>query len=206
MAQHGLTEPAMNYYTKESQRGLSSSLGTVLQAGGNVNNIADLYDAYNQGEGKIAAEDSQLKDDHIKNLIEANANLANERDKQWTLNEYEPYKDKIKSANQQMASADAMISGGMNDAASVGAAYAGSQTYENKPMQTMGEAKGVEDLPLASSAGSPNINYTPRTDVSQKDLFSTQGGSDALAQMMASNPNSPYVRNLLDAVNKSGVK
>jgi hypothetical protein len=192
-AQHGLTEPALNYYSDEAHRGLSSGLGTILSAGGNPNSVAGLYDAYDNGVSRIAAEDAQLKNQNIKGFIDANSNLANEYDKQWTLNEYEPYKDKVKGLNQKISADKQTAWNGVTDLVNTASAAAVAGNYgADSAGKTMGEINGNTDLSV-SAAPAPQI---PSSDTLINSL-GTSGGRDALRSMVANNPNSPYLQGLL---------
>lgn len=181
MAQHGLTEPAMNYYTTQAQRGLSSGLGTVLQAGGGVNSIQDLYDSYDTGINKIATEDANLKNQNINNFIQANGNIANEKDKAFALNQYQPYIDRSKANAQKEIAGQQNMYSGIDDVAKDVTAYSnrsstGDVTTDHPVYQQLDSPK---------SAGFGGIDMT------------APGSKMALDQVLANNPNSPYLQNLL---------
>jgi hypothetical protein len=199
-AQYGLTAPALDYYTTQSQRGLSSGLDAALRSGGSVNTLSGLYDGYNDGINKIAAEDAQLKNQNIINLIKAKSDLGNEREKAWTLNYYEPYKDRAKADTAQEAAGTQTMYNGISGLASAVAAGSQSNDYaqtSGKP-QTFGERTGAPVLAPATGASFSGITPTPLTDT-----FSTPGGNAVLEQMFNNNPNSPYIQDLLFKLQKT---
>lgn len=100
MAQSGLGADALNFYRTGAERGLTSSLSAVLQAGGGPNSVAGLYDAYQQGIGGIAAADAQAETNNIRYFLDRNTDVATQRTMQWTLDEYEPYKDRARLASE----------------------------------------------------------------------------------------------------------
>lgn len=200
MAQHGLTEPAINYYTNQAGRGLSSGLGTILQGGGSVNNVGSLYDAYDTGINKISAEDAQLKNSNIENYIKANSQLANEKDKQWTLNEYQPYLDRSKLNAQKTAAGQANIVGGISDLGNDITAYSKAGNSTGPTGGTATTATRGTALPAASSAGFQGINMD--STMSNPQIFSTAGGNDTLNQLIQTNRNSPYIQGLVQQLNQ----
>lgn len=198
-AEHGLTEPAMNYFNKQSQSGLSSGIGTVLQAGGNLNSINNLYDSYNNGQAKIAAEDAQTKNDNIAKYIDANSQLANEKEKQWTLNEYEPYKDRVKSDYQKEGAGDQNTFSGLNDLSNAVTSYGIGSNYGEtipKPASLQAQQDAMPELSTASAGVTmPGLN--------NNIAFSTPGGSDTLRSMATANPNSSYIQDLLKTMRQA---
>jgi hypothetical protein len=179
-AQSGLSDETMDYYTGEATRGLSSGLGTILQGGGSVNTVADLYDSYDSGLNRISAADAEAKNANLDKFINANANLANEREKAWTLNEYQPYLDRSKANAQKMANGQANFVGGINDLGNTVTAYSNSQNSVK------------EGAAPAAKAVAP----------AAVDAFSTPGGRSVLEDLMSNNRNSPYLKGLISALNQ----
>lgn len=196
-AEHGLNEQALKYYSDMSGRGLSSGLGTILQAGGNPNTVSQLYDQYDTGNRKVAEEDAQLKDQHIGTFLQANANLGNEEEKRWTLNDYKPWLDRVAADNKKLGAADQNIDSGLNDLANEGVAV-GTQKYGTTVQPTRTAAI---DTPI-NPALPTNTALTP-TSLDTTPLVQTPGGMDALKQSVAANPNSPYLRQLLQTLNQT---
>ena len=102
-AQSGLTQDSKDYYTDQVSRGLGTGISAVLQGGGGPNDIARLLDSYNSGIKSVAVEDSERKVDNIRYFHRMNNELAGEKIKQWTINEYQPYQNKLKELTQRIA-------------------------------------------------------------------------------------------------------
>lgn len=99
MAQSGIPAATRDFYNTQSERGLTSSTDAVLRTGGGMNSIADIYDRYNQGNARMAAQDAELRLGNLRNLMEQNKTLAGQKTIKWSLDEYEPYKDKVRAGN-----------------------------------------------------------------------------------------------------------
>jgi hypothetical protein len=125
MAQSGLGAPALNYYTSNAERGLSSTTGAMLQAGGGPNSILGAYDSFNRNLGAIAATDSQLKTQNIRYYMDRNKDVAEQKTMRWSLNEYEPYKDTARTASALRATGTENAFGGISQIG--GALAAGSK-------------------------------------------------------------------------------
>lgn len=97
-ASEGLSDSAKQAYTTNADRGISASIDAILKGGGTVNNIADIYDTYQSGIGKMALVDEEMRAKNIKELITQNNTLAAEKDKQWQVNTFAPYADKAQAA------------------------------------------------------------------------------------------------------------
>jgi hypothetical protein len=115
MAQHGLTDKAMDFYTTESWRGLGKGVDSTLQAGGGINSIQGMYDDYQRGLQEVAAKDAERQTTNIQYLIERNKDLAGQKTQKWAIDEYEPYKDKAKAAAAARAAGNQNISTGLSE-------------------------------------------------------------------------------------------
>lgn len=114
LAQSGLPESSLQYYTSNLERGLSSGTSAMLQAGGGPNAVSGLFDQYQQGLSGIAAADAQAKVNNIRYFIDRNRDLAEQRTMQWSLNKYEPYKDTARTAAQLQATGTENIFSGVS--------------------------------------------------------------------------------------------
>ena len=198
-ATYGLSPESEAYYGKHADRGLSTGVDALLQTGAGPNTLSDLYDHYSDGYDNLANQDSQLKAQHINNLINANKDLAGEKTQAWALNYYEPYKDKALLASQTKASGDQNIQSGLTSAASALYSYGSSKLYNDDKTdrgETMGERLGNQPLEAASSPA-PSI---PGATISNNNPFATQGGLGYLQNLYSSNPNNPDVGTMLRAL------
>jgi len=216
MAQSGLTDEAKNYYQTNSERGLGSSLGALLQTGGGINSVQKLYDSYDRGAMAIAAEDSQQKINNIKYLMGVNNQLADQKTQKWVIDKYQPYLDEAKSIAGQKAQGSQMLQSGISDIAGAATGWAKGQ-INKEPTVTSGATPGsLMELSPARSAGLP-IDTTPRVAPfaaqtvsmpSYKDLpimdsydgvidsFTTSSRNSALAGLMNKYKDSPYAAGL----------
>lgn len=214
LAQGGLPDSTKNYYETNAERGLGSSLGAMLQTGGGVNSIGDLYDRFDQNNRAIAAADAQQKIENIKNLMAANNQLADQKTQKWVLDKYQPYLDTAKSIAGEKAQGQGEVNEGLNTVAGAVSSYAGANAKQEDTINTpdttklaKGETPGTigykYDQP-ALSASSPTLNipdYTPTSTIpsvtmpqSYDDLnnFNTTSRQVAINNILNKYKDSPY--------------
>ena len=150
LAGQGMTSESKDLFSKQSERGLSYGMDTALQTGGGLNSIAELYDAYNQSNLKMAAEDSQLRISNIKNLMEQNTALAAQKTNKWAIDKYEPYKDKAKAAAEAIAAGNATMWNGISGVAGAASTFAQGQAYKERTDAMSGLAGGSPQLAAAA--------------------------------------------------------
>lgn len=102
-AQGGLTQDSKDFYTDQVSRGLGTGISAILEGKGNPNDIARLMDSYSSGIKSVAAEDATRQIDNIRYFHRMNTELAGEKIKQWTINEYQPYQNKLKELTERIA-------------------------------------------------------------------------------------------------------
>lgn len=127
LAQEGLPESTKDYYTQESQRGLSAGIKGVLSGGGNPNDISKLFTAYDDGIGKIGVADAQAHIDNIKYYMNVNKDLAGQKTIQWAVNKQSPYLNTLKQLNAEQFAGKEMANQGISDIASSVTSFATSQ-------------------------------------------------------------------------------
>jgi hypothetical protein len=198
-AQSGLGAPALNYAARTNDRGLSAGIDATLQAGGSPNNLAKLYDTYDVNGARTAAEDNQLRTAHLQQLIDANKDLGGQETQKWALNEYEPYKDTARLASQEKSDGTKNMFGAVSDFGSALSTYAAAQNNADD-----GTSKPTKAPPIAATAPTLDMGGFNMTPLSQPpaNIFQTPGGNNAMNQMAQSNPNSPYMAALLNALNR----
>lgn len=114
MAGGGTPAAELDYATSESQRGLSAGISGTLQSGGSPGDIAKMFDIYNRNIDKTKAESANQ---HLKNIdyyMKTNADLAGQKNIQWSLNEKQPYERKFRQLTQQRYAAEQNAYGGAN--------------------------------------------------------------------------------------------
>lgn len=153
-AQGGIAAPIQDYFTTESQRGLGAGVSGTLQAGGNPNDIAKLFDIYDRG---IDRSYMQSADQHVKNLQyfkDANKDLAGQRTTQWAINKYQPHQNKVAQLTGNIAAAEQNAYNGANQI--IGSASAAGTGLENNKL--------LSDL-FKTGGGGNGFSSIPTTDV-----------------------------------------
>lgn len=124
MAEGGLPAATKDYYTDESQRGLSAGIEGILGSGGNPNDIQGLLQTYDNGIDKIASADAQTHLDNIKYYMGVNKDLAGQKTIQWAINKQQPYLSTLKELSAAKSEGEAMMNSGIGDVANAGISYA----------------------------------------------------------------------------------
>lgn len=209
-AQQGLTAPALSYYGDQANRGLSAGISGVLQGGGNVNTIGSLYDKYNQGNRAIATQDSQLKNDNIRYLIDRNKDLAGQETQQWAIDKYKPFEDTTAAISALRGSGSQNIANGIGQAGSVASIMAkpsyGSTTASANPRDASG-AIDSGTTPGVTAPGqdivSPGTTFGDQPTPQGMRLLNTNpAATQATQDTMGKYQNSPYYDNLNEYMNQ----
>lgn len=132
LAQSGITQTAKDYYTDTAGAGLGTGIDALRQLGGNPNDVARLMSSYNDSIRKVMAEDSEKQIGNIKYFQQVNKDLAGQKTMQWSINEYQPYQNKLKELTQRIAADKQNIWGGVQGA--IGSAQAGVTALQNNDL------------------------------------------------------------------------
>lgn len=128
MAQEGLPQSAEQFYQTQAERALQSANDTALQTGQGVNAIAGNLDVYNQGVGRIAAQSGLLKNENIRYLIDQQTKMAEERQKEFAINQYAPFQERAREAAAMTNAGSQNINTGIQQGIAAAASFANSQT------------------------------------------------------------------------------
>lgn len=141
--------PGSNQAINNINRNASGAYGTATQAatssGDLLDSISKIGSGVNDATNQLAAQEAQYKAGALGNYIGALGTQAGYRDKEYQMNEYEPY---IRKAN----TAAALYGAGKTNQASAldgltTAAMAGMSAFNGRGnMPTMGEALGQQNL------------------------------------------------------------
>jgi hypothetical protein len=123
-AGQGLPTATKQYETQEAQRGLGTSLGDILKSGGDVNAASMLLSGYNNNIGKIGSADAEQHQANIQYFMKANSDLAAEKEKQWSINELQPYEAKLKELKQNVQTDQSNEMQGLTTAAGAASSFA----------------------------------------------------------------------------------
>lgn len=143
-------------YNDATDRGLSTSISEMLKAGGNPNDIGSIYTNSEQGRQQLAVIQDQLRLAQIQNVLKQNENMASEDQNNWLVNEYGPYKDKLKAIGEARKNAAEGITKGID---TLGGGVMGL-TASKLPTTTT--PTNVNDY-LASSAMTSNVGEKTQT-------------------------------------------
>lgn len=109
----GMSGAAENAYEQGLSRDLSTSLDAILKSGGDVNNVADIFDRSQSGRQRLSLMKENLRLNQINNLVNAQGVAENERLQQFQFNEWAPWADKAQANAQARQGAENMIWGGL---------------------------------------------------------------------------------------------
>lgn len=114
LAQGGLPQAELDYTTSENQRGLGASISGLLQGGGTPSSISKIFDTYTKSIDRTGAESAQQ---HLKNIdyyMNANKDLAGQKNIQFGFNEVRPYERKYKQYSLDKNAAEQNAYAGAN--------------------------------------------------------------------------------------------
>jgi len=196
IAQGGITPAAKDYYTEQSQRGFGSGVSAITSSGGNPNDIARIFDSYNQGIRKIGADDAEAQINNIKYFHQVNKDLAAQKNIQWGVNEYEPYRNKLKELTLRIAADKTNINNAVNGA--IGSFQAGVTSMQNNSLlkSLYGDGKGGVADPVANDSitdfsGRFGNTFGVPDAYSNNNTGENYGRPDAVAQMQQQQQRQP---------------
>lgn len=117
-AQYGLNPDALQSLQTGAEQGLTASLGTLQDVGGNPNQVSDVFMNYITTLGKNAVYDSQLKNQKVQDLYSANTTLGDFDVTKFLYNKDAPFKDEMQRKNELLKSGKQEIFGGLDTAVS----------------------------------------------------------------------------------------
>ena len=168
MANGGLSGRAQQIYDQGNDRSLSASLNAILKGGGDVNNVADVFDRSAEGRSRLALLNDNLRLSNINNLVNAQNASENFRQQQFGLNEYKPWSDKVAANAAARTAAQGQIWGGIGQMGSA-AISAFAPKLPTDPGGTGGgstlkalapvAASTMQAVPITHSAPSVAANY-----------------------------------------------
>lgn len=149
----GATETA---YEEGLSRDLSSSLNTILQGGGDVNNVAQIFDRSAVGRQRLSMMKENLRLNQINNLSTAQAAAENERQQRFQFNEFAPWADAAKANAGARQGAENMLWSGIQTAA-------GAATGMLQGAQARNDFNNYSALEKAGASNSNLRSSTPQT-------------------------------------------
>jgi hypothetical protein len=127
-AQTGYSPETLKYLSDTLGQNLSQSTSAILQGGGSINSIANLYNTNAQQMRAIGAENDKLRTSKLSQLIEARKDLAGMQLKQWQMNVLDQWKNKQTASAMIAQQGNQLINSGLNTA--LGAIGQGMDLYQ----------------------------------------------------------------------------
>ncbi len=156
-AQGGLTSAAKDYYTTQSERGMGAGVQAILASGGSGADISKLFDTFSRSTFNAAAYDSEAQAKNIQYYMDTNKELAGQKITQWSLNELQPYEDKLSQLTQRISADEQNKYGGLNTA--IGSLTAAGTSMSNAGL--MKSQAGAYDRMFSGEPYSQTGSYTP---------------------------------------------
>lgn len=112
--QTGYSPQTLKFLSDTFNQNLVSSTNAILQGGGGVNSIADLYANNAQQMRGLGVENEKLRMGKLSQLIETRKDLAGMQLKQWQMNVLDQWKNKQVAAAMIAQQGNQLINSGLN--------------------------------------------------------------------------------------------
>jgi hypothetical protein len=185
----GMSAEAKATYEQDMDRSLSASLASVLKGGGNPNNVGEIFASDNQGRQRLAIMKDNLRLADIDRVSRAQDAAEEMKEKQFGINEDQPWKDAAQSTAAARQGAENMIWSGVGTAGSgvmkgiEGVRASNALNTPNQPTGTQPlSPSNPNNVPLANTSTS---YVSPATQNSQINTGNTPSLLDTL---LANNP------------------
>lgn len=193
MAQRGLSDKALDYYTTENERALGATTGALLQAGGGINSLVAAYDNFQRGASEIAAKDAELQNKNILFYMDRNDAVAKQKVQKWVIDKYEPFKDTAAAASQEKVAGVNNLFTGLSEGAGTLAAYSQATNFDDL-MTSMASRGAGGTTPATAGRTNPNPTYdnmSPYEDPYEVVVRppATQTSTESVAQNTVEQPN-----------------
>lgn len=110
----GLPQSALDLYYRNIGQNTNQGISAILSSGGNANQISSLVGNQNASFENIAVSDALQRKNDTGGLIAARLALAEQNDKKWQLNIFDPYKDKAQAIASEKAAGLQNLTGAIN--------------------------------------------------------------------------------------------
>ncbi len=116
MAGQGMSDASREALRANTDRSQGQSIDAILRGGGNPNAISALANNTQTQLNQMAVYDDQARLQNLARLQAARARMSANRDKQYQINDYQPWANKAQAITQQLAGAQNMMTSGLNTA------------------------------------------------------------------------------------------
>jgi len=139
-----ISAQAEQAYDAAEDRSLSSSIAAILKSGADVNNIGDMYGNTLQGRQNLAIMRDNMRMKKVDGYLAQLDNMAQEEEKNWLVNEYGPYINKLKAVGEAKKQAAANTAKGMDSF--MGASISGMSGAGGGAGKAAGSTTDVSDM------------------------------------------------------------
>jgi len=149
---NGMSAETEQAYDDTDARSLSSSISAILKSGGSSNNISDMYGNSAQGRQQMAVVRENLRQKKVDTYLNELDTSAEEEEKNWLVNEYGPYINKVKAVGEAKKAAAEQTAKGLDSLGGSGGGgggmgsmfggggSGGGGTYSGNPQVNAGNA------------------------------------------------------------------
>lgn len=159
-ASYGFSPETINSFNETSAQNLASASNSILQGGGGVNDIAQLYGVDANARKQMSLANDQFKASKLQGFYDQSALMAGQLGTKWRLDYYNRAKDKAVAAAAMLANANNTMQSGFNTFGSGLASLGGLTTYDKIPQSKSsgGTKKQIKEVQEgAQDAGSSDI-------------------------------------------------
>lgn len=155
-ASYGFSPETIKSFNETSAQNLASASNSILQGGGGVNDIAQLYGVDANARKQMSLANDQFKATKLQGFYDQSALMAGQLGTKWRLDYYNRAKDKAVAAAAMLANANATMQSGFNSLGSGLASFAGASQAKKIPSGTNNSYSILSD----TNAENANQFYT----------------------------------------------
>jgi hypothetical protein len=122
---NGMSAEADQAYDDTEARSLSSAISAILKSGGSANNISDMYGNTATGRQQMALIRENLRMKKVDEYLKQLDTMANEDEKNFLVNEYGPYINKLKAVGEAKKAAAEQMAKGLDSIGGMGGSGGG---------------------------------------------------------------------------------
>jgi hypothetical protein len=182
----GMSGAAESAYEQGLSRDVSSSLDAILKGGGDVNNVAEIFDRSAVGRQRLSLMKENLRLSQINNLVNAQGAMETQRQQMFQFNDFAPWADASRANAQGRQKAQDMIWGGLQTVASgaMGSAQgAAAKSDFNNYFNPGQQGGGYNGNPQYSQVQQvPNYNGTVQSPGANMNYINPNYGSGVMDQ------------------------
>lgn len=117
---NGLSAESERAYEDIEDRSLSTTISAILKSGGSSNTIGEMYDNTAAGRERMAIVRDNLRLKKVEEYLKKLDNMASEEEKNWLVNEYGPYINKVKAVGEARRKAAEQTAKGLDSIGGMG--------------------------------------------------------------------------------------